>query len=76
MTNQKLQKIKNLTGYSLNEIIEMSEKDFVLKIVRFRATWMTQEQQEFFERARKDKKHYGLEQNVLDALEIFNGKLL
>lgn len=72
----KLEKIKALTGFTIEEIEQMSDKDFVLKIVKFRASWMTEEQYQFFLKRRESFNRRWVDGNTLDALDIFGGKVL
>lgn len=52
MLQEKLEHIKQLTGYSLAEIKGMSIKDFVLKIGRLQATGITPTQYEWLKSQR------------------------
>ena len=75
MDREQLDKIKRLTGHSLQDIVKMSDKDFFFNITRLLATSLSKEQHDWLEYQRTSRK-VGGDQTTLDALSIFGGKTL
>lgn len=76
MTKEQLDKIQRLTGYSLNDIIDMSDTEFFFKITGLLAKGVINNRQHEFFKHKRLVKLCGGEQTMIDALNIFGGQLL
>lgn len=70
----KLEKIRETTGFEFNKIIDMNSKEFFFNITGlYMRGKITKVQHDWLQRQRTGK---GLDQLTLSAIDIFNGQIV